>query len=320
MFILSLLLTVAAIAEPLPKIQIHQEKTTVSGISSGAFMAIQTHIALSNIITGSSAIAGGPFWCSKGSLEHGISHCMSEPEKINTHELLTKLRDYEKTDLIAPTQNLRNDKILLLHGEADTVVKSSAVEKTKELYQALVDEAQITTSIVPNMGHGFPTKQYGNKCNKSASPWINQCGFSAAEKILTYFYGSLPEELEKPSSKNLKIYNFTPIIKDSGIAPYFYLYLPKKCANTTCALHIAFHGCQMSPEFIGTKFVKNAGYNAIAESLGVVILYPQILKTSKNPNGCWDWLGYTDENFATNRGKQIQVIQALLNELGLKNE
>ena len=34
-----------------------------------------------------------------------------------------------------------------------------------------------------------------------------------------------------------------------------------------------------------------------------------------NPNGCWDWWGYTGENYATRDGAQIRVIKATLDAL-----
>ena len=41
---------------------------SVSGISSGAFMAVQMGVAFSKDIVGLGAIAGGPYYCALGSV------------------------------------------------------------------------------------------------------------------------------------------------------------------------------------------------------------------------------------------------------------
>src|SRR3954447_20003462 len=40
-------------------------ESSISGISSGAFMAVQFGTAWSSVIKGVGVIAGGPYWCAK---------------------------------------------------------------------------------------------------------------------------------------------------------------------------------------------------------------------------------------------------------------
>ena len=40
-------------------------ESSISGISSGAFMAVQFATAWSSVITGVGVVAGGPYWCAK---------------------------------------------------------------------------------------------------------------------------------------------------------------------------------------------------------------------------------------------------------------
>jgi len=44
---------------------------------------------------------------------------------------------------------------------------------------------------------------------------------------------------------------------------------------------------------IGDEFAMNAGYNEVGELNNIIMLYPQAIATASNPNGCWDWWGYT---------------------------
>ena len=46
---------------------------TISGLSSGAFMAVQMHVANSATIRGAGVFAGGPYYCAKGSMMTAIT-------------------------------------------------------------------------------------------------------------------------------------------------------------------------------------------------------------------------------------------------------
>ena len=41
-------------------------ESSISGVSSGAFMAVQFGTAWSSIIKGVGVVAGGPYWCARG--------------------------------------------------------------------------------------------------------------------------------------------------------------------------------------------------------------------------------------------------------------
>src|SRR5947208_4196635 len=78
-------------ADPLGRFPVDPAEVSVSGISSGAFMANQLHIAHSAGIVGAGMIAGGLYGCAVGSVaEDGvlalaslaIGPCMSEPSLL----------------------------------------------------------------------------------------------------------------------------------------------------------------------------------------------------------------------------------------------
>jgi poly(3-hydroxybutyrate) depolymerase len=102
----------------------------------------------------------------------------------------------------------------------------------------------------------------------------------------------------------------------SGMLEYGYVHIPSTCAaGQRCRVHVAFHGCRMSAEAIGTAFVEQAGYNRWAETNGVVVLYPQIKQSAKpvsNPRGCWDWFAYTGPDFARRSGLQMQAVRRMI--------
>ena len=88
---------------------------------------------------------------------------------------------------------------------------------------------------------------------------------------------------------------------------------------------MAFHGCQQTEEMIGDAFIRHAGYNEWAEANRIVVLYPQAAVLQRrvlgiplpwpNPQGCWDWWGFTGPDYARRTGPQIQAINAMIDRL-----
>ncbi len=68
--------------------------------------------------------------------------------------------------------------------------------------------------------------------------------------------------------------------------------------------------------YYGTTFVRHAGYAAWADTNRIVVLFPQAVSIpGLNPNGCWDWWGYTDENYANRNGVQIAALRAMVDRI-----
>jgi hypothetical protein len=109
--------------------------------------------------------------------------------------------------------------------------------------------------------------------------------------------------------------------------PTGWLYVPVACQNNQpCRLHIAFHGCKQYQSYryfqsgsgmvtFGTTFVRNAGYNKWADTNGIIVLYPQATASQGNPNGCWDWWGYDDPNYALKNGRQMAAVRKMVDRI-----
>lgn len=96
-----------------------------------------------------------------------------------------------------------------------------------------------------------------------------------------------------------------------------FVYVPESCSQQKvgCRLHIALHGCQQSPIYVQDAFISHAGYNEWAETNGIVVLYPIARSVAGNPSACWDWWGYTGQDYLTYNGKQNQVIKGIVGKL-----
>jgi poly(3-hydroxybutyrate) depolymerase len=101
-----------------------------------------------------------------------------------------------------------------------------------------------------------------------------------------------------------------------------FVYVPRACDTQSCRVHVAFHGCRQGVEAVGERFVREAGYNRWADTNRLIVLYPQAVARYwwwiYNPNGCWDWWGYTGQAYATKEGDQIRAVMAMVERLGAK--
>lgn len=98
-----------------------------------------------------------------------------------------------------------------------------------------------------------------------------------------------------------------------------YLYAPQSCTATrvSCRVHGAIHGHMQAAESVGNQFYTDTGYNNWADGNNILVLYPQVNKSTIpfNPQGCWDWWGYTGRNYAFKSGGQLKAITAMVNRL-----
>lgn len=306
----------AIAAPPLPALKTHS--ATVSGISSGAFQAVQLQVALSAKFRGAATVAGGIYGCAEGQGGKALK-CMLAPGEISSAKFVELAKESAKAGLIDPVSELARARIFLFQSRADKVVKVEAETKLKEFFTAFLPAASLREEFSENAAHGFPTESYGNKCEDQGIPWIQNCGKDLAGEILNHLYGPL-----KPPSPNVpkgKIVAFDQTKygdPQAELLPEGRLFLPEACEKgASCRLHVALHGCRMSTDYAQEQFVESAGYNRWAAANDIVVLYPQVNKGKNNPNGCWDWFGYTGPDYAQKTGPQIQAIAKMLGALSI---
>jgi hypothetical protein len=69
------LVRAASLENVAANVKIDPDQISVSGISSGAFMAHQFHVIHSANVMGMGAVAGGPYYCAEGSMVDAITKC-----------------------------------------------------------------------------------------------------------------------------------------------------------------------------------------------------------------------------------------------------
>jgi hypothetical protein len=288
-------------------------QVTVSGISAGGFMAVQMHIALSSEISGVGVVAGGIYWCAEGNALLTSNPCMLYPWLINTPVRVQKAAWEAKVGHIDSLDNLAHSKVYVYASPSDPMVNVNASFKLEEFYSAFVDVKRIKARHNLLSSHGFPTLNYGAPCGPGGYPWMLNCGFDLAGELLSHLYDGLRKPAEA-KSENLYAFDQTPFIGIfSAMALVGHIYVPSACQNgESCKIHVALHGCGMSPAHIGDAFIAHAGYNRWAEANQIIVLYPAVAATMANPGACWDWWGYTGPNYINKFGPQIKAIHAMI--------
>jgi len=317
-------------------------ESSISGISSGAFMAVQFATAWSGTIKGVGVIAGGPYYCAQATAIGGLTGnigailtatgpCLLGPPPA-LEPLVKQTDEWARNGTIDDAHNIAGQKIYIFHGHNDAVVSRSVTNATHRFYLHYLPEqnpGNIFYQTAIGAGHSQVTLSYGLECPDNENYFINRCNYDQAGVILQHIYGALqPRNIDRPSGELLAFdqreFTLPASPASYSLAETGYLYVPQSCAALEpCRVHIALHGCNQNHDAIGDRYIRHAGYNAWADTNHLIILYPQTIAgdpvtnfgTPLNPYGCWDWWGYTDANYAVKAGPQIATIKAMIERL-----
>lgn len=304
---------------------------TVSGVSSGAYMAVQLHVAHSATVRGAAAIAGGPYDCAQDSLWIALTSC-TDPGPFSPppqpRALAMVARSFAQSGTIDPLERLKGAKVWLFSGTRDETVSGEVVEALRSFYLAAAPDADVAFENGVPAGHGMVTDGAGNECSTTKPPFIVDCNYDAAGTLLKHLLGSLAAPAAKLAGRVIEFDQR----EFAGGAPAAismaesgYAFVPQACERERCRVHVAFHGCRQSAQQIGDRFVREAGYNRWADNNKVIVLYPQTVPRYGfsfsafnfvlNPKACWDWWGYTGAQYATKQGPQIRAVKAMVERL-----
>ncbi|MGZ5269632.1 MAG: extracellular catalytic domain type 2 short-chain-length polyhydroxyalkanoate depolymerase [Ramlibacter sp.] len=322
--------TAAHAVVSLPQLNVDKTKISVSGLSSGGFMANQLGYAYSGTFMGVGVFAGGPYMCAGHS---NYTACMYNAT-ISSAMLSTMQADIDNwsgnnNDL---KSNVAGQKIFMFVGTSDTTVGPNPMNGVKTQYTNNgVPAGSLSYVQRASTAHVFPTdfdSTGNNSCGTSASPYISNCGYDGAKAALSWFYGTLNPRNDTPAAGNYYEFDQTPYTASNpGMAATGWIYVPASCSGgAVCKLHVALHGCQQNYATIGDKFVKNTGYTRWADTNNIIVVFPQtqVDNTSHttaasgslaNGNGCWDWIGWYGNNFAQKAGVQMAAIKKMVDQV-----
>lgn len=313
--------------EALPRLGAARNQTSVSGLSSGAFMAVQLQVAYSRSIIGAGVVAGGPYYCAANSMMLTYI-CMGQVPFMPPNPLIMAQAAelFASKRQIDSLRNFKSRRVYVFSGRDDTVVRPPAVNATVAFFQqvGVTGDRLKYVNTLP-AGHALISPGRGNDCAANAAPYISHCTvgdvpYDQAGDLLAHIHGPLQPKASSAQGELMVFRQREFAVQSSGLADEAYLYVPSACraADAHCKVHVAIHGCEQSSEVVGQRFVTETGYNEWADTNGLLVLYPQISKGMSNPNGCWDWWGYSGDGYAKKSGAQMKAIRAMILRLQKK--
>ena len=350
---------------------------SVSGLSSGGWMANQLHIAYSETFMGAGVIAGGPYHCAGGpswACDYTPYGLYAPHDSCQAVLICTRLArknygwygvylgppDAESSldstlaeaaaGSIDPIGGLKGDRVWLFSGRDDSLVPPEVMDQLQAYYADLFARPELANppddiryvndlSVEHAMIIAVPGPAEDNTCGTYGPPYINDCDYAAAGAMLTFLH-RLPED-GGPAPAPGEWDQAALLAFDQGaffdsedasvsMNAVGHIYVPRACrSGAACPLHVALHGCEQYQEKIeqvcGSEgrctpltYFADAGYNEWAERYGIVVLYPQTSAwgdesdAAKNPKGCWDWWGYSGDDYFRKSAKQMTAIERMI--------
>lgn len=327
-------LSFALAAPPLPALGASRDQLTVSGLSSGAFMAVQFEFAHSASVSGAGILAGGPYYCAEGLSARALANCMAptgrDPAPTVEQQQRWLQRSAERGEVDNP-DHLRQHRVWLFSGANDHTVDRGVVDALVAFYRSRLADGAVRYVLHPEAGHAMISVAEGqaNACPTSEPPFINRCDtLDAAGELLAHLLGPLAPRTATPRGELLS-FDQRPFITGSAIDASMgdagFVYVPQACRSGGCRIHVAYHGCRQGSDTLGDRYAADAGYNAWADGNRLIVLYPQARarygfawgswRYVMNPKGCWDWWGYTGADYASRDAKQILAVQRMIERL-----
>jgi len=273
-------------------LSIDRKDVSVSGISSGAAMAHQLHIARSADLVGVGMVAGPPYRCAdylKGNPAYPVTSeitavglCTAYYEKlgmplgaiaalpIETSRLMELAKDAFDRKKVDAQANLCGDRVYLISGGKDDTVPAKVSDATKALYGELMAgcpagqkaDTNLKAVTVDGMPHTMPTDSRPNGRNCFAgAPYIADCDVPGAQDILSFLHpakAAAPQANRPADPANLIAFSQKDVIGATNPQGLMhktgYVYVPEACkTGAACSLHIALHGCHQNEDMINKE-------------------------------------------------------------------
>jgi hypothetical protein len=321
----------------LPALGAKADATSVSGISSGAYMAGQFQMAHAREVVGAAIIAGGPYGCSESvfagmmpwfraeflNLSKAVNGCMLNMLALwgvpNPGQLADRAKALAEVGRIDPIDAVVSDRVYLFSGQSDQTVVPAIGNAAHEFYTALgvpAENIKHVTNI--DAGHAYVTDGNGGACQLSAAPYVVNCHYDQSGDLLKHIYGRLNPRDAAATGTYAEFDQgpFTRDLPNTGLSDRGVVYIPQSCARETgCRVHIALHGCAQNRESVGNAFVHGTELERWADTNRLIVLFPDVATTAFNPKACWDWWGYTGADYLTNKAPQIVALKRMLDRL-----
>ena len=285
----------------------------ISGLSSGAAMAVQYAVAHSQSIVGVGAIAGPPWACADGKVSRAINSCMcGSPPPQPALDPARELAAGGAIDTLESGRPQALRRAFVFHSAGDATVAPSSARANREFLAAFIGQPiEVDTGNARDgsdeAGHGIVAPGGTDACRTGGErTYIRRCG--AEDNVRDLFRALYPDvafdatrrQADIPATEVWKFDQQRLIdkVKSSGdsvswdawsvfwppystarrrsfdVAATGYIYVPPSCRSAGAA-------CRVHVALHGCKqdartFALHGGYNNWAELYRAIIVYPAI--------------------------------------------
>jgi poly(3-hydroxybutyrate) depolymerase len=294
----------------------------VAGFSSGAFMAVQMHVAHSSTFKGAAIYAGGVYWCAEQGGEFELEDDCARYYESHLHASEKYLDRQSRLGTIDPKINLRDQPVYLFSGKLDIAVVQAEMDDLNAEYQHYGAKTAYDNAFVAT--HGWESPDGENSCIQGGLPFTIRCFkdgslYDSEQTWLTMFLGKLKPRSTGSLTGSLINFDQTKFgaSYSNSMDTNGYVYVPHSCAaGKRCSLVVILHGCTMTQANEGTKFITEGNVVRWADTNRIVALYPFLVPNpSFNPTACWDIWGYGGANYALRSATQTSIVYAMVRRI-----
>lgn len=300
-------------AAPCPQVATPNQ-VSISGISSGAAMAVQFAVAHSKTVRGVAEIAGPGWGCAQGRISQAVNDCLCTRDPLPSR--VDQARSLAKQGLIDP---LHDDKpqglsrAFVFHSMGDATVLAPSGQASVSFLTDFIGAAPIVDwgngqDDSDHAGHGFIAPTGGDACRADGheQTYVRHCGGEDnARDLFKALYPDVPttpaDRVADIPDADLQPFDQQPYIdavkgKGAYIAPddlafYFwptrserrqnldmaatgYVYVPPSCRMADA--HCRVHIALHGCKQDARVFAQQAGYDNWAEHYRVIVVYPAL--------------------------------------------
>jgi hypothetical protein len=263
------MLTVDSRVVQLGSYTVEQGQSSVSGLSSGAFMTVQLHLAYSSSFAGAGIIAGGPFRCAESFraaallaqdayVQGALYICMNplSPQTGPDADRLAQLargdgrggRDRRRRPSrgrpCLPLHRQRRPGRLLRRGGAHAALLRAAGREAR-------------THLLRRQRPGRPFHHHrqpeDSQLAANQPPYINRGGFVQSHDILRHIHGPLKAPSQRLTGRLVRFdqTEFFGAEPRASMSEFGYAYVPRAVEQGAAArVHIALHGCKQGYNYV----------------------------------------------------------------------
>jgi len=298
-----------------------------------------------------------PGWVAASSICAHYHSAVSLPGAPTGSDSFDLVQDAFQNGRIDNPSFLKNSRVWLFRGDKDELIPPATVDALADLYGKLNTQLVFRRNQAGERpaNHGIPVHKFEDaagkapvSCEVHAAPFVVECGsYEAAEMLFQHLYSpNLNAPVDPHAQGRLKAFDQTEFFDTNdirvGLSKVGYVFVPTSCESGAvapatprkCHLHVAFHGCNQSVDKVHDDFVRDAGCNRWAAANNIIVLYPQAkkwewdppvswsdpLNVLANPQGCWDYWGYSGLDYRNKNGKQMRAVKAMIDRVRGRND